>query len=247
MALHASLFLYSLNRSILNFLNRLILSQYRKLSKLGWFNVRFCCATCTTILESRQYWECKMIGDIDRFRLWSEVDFAGLLSPIAIGASFEGLANFLMARIPDASTRPNTFPINRPAFNCAYSCIGGGVSYSPPEQHACSSSSASVRDFSLGPPGGGPFTQAEVANNSTNQKVYGHFGVADTVPSLDAVSRHSLARPIPESSFIARVAHTFRRASIMFYMPFQRPSHPVLTSPVASSSVGFPSAQPTGL
>jgi len=50
-----------------------------------------------------------MIGDIDRFQLWSEVDFAGLLSPIAIGASFEGLADLLMAPISDISTRPNTF------------------------------------------------------------------------------------------------------------------------------------------
>jgi len=51
-----------------------------------------------------------MVDDIGRFQLWSEVDFAELLSPIAIGASFEGLADLLIARISDVSTRPNTFP-----------------------------------------------------------------------------------------------------------------------------------------
>jgi len=51
-----------------------------------------------------------MIGDIGRFQLWSEVDFARLLSPVAIGASFEGLADLLMAGISEVSTRPNTFP-----------------------------------------------------------------------------------------------------------------------------------------
>ena len=46
MDLQVLLFLYSLNRLILRF------SQ--KLSKLGWFHVRFRCTTCITILECRQ-------------------------------------------------------------------------------------------------------------------------------------------------------------------------------------------------
>jgi hypothetical protein len=46
-----------------------------------------------------------MIRHGSRDELWMEVCFAGLLSSIAFGSSFEGLANFLIAGVSGASDR----------------------------------------------------------------------------------------------------------------------------------------------
>jgi hypothetical protein len=42
-----------------------------------------------------------MIRDTGRIHLWVELGFADLLSPAAVGASFEGLADFLISGIAD--------------------------------------------------------------------------------------------------------------------------------------------------
>jgi hypothetical protein len=46
-----------------------------------------------------------MIRDTGKTKLWAEVGFADLLSPAAVGASFEDLADFLISGIADAHTR----------------------------------------------------------------------------------------------------------------------------------------------
>jgi hypothetical protein len=43
-----------------------------------------------------------MIRDTGTIHLWSELGFADLLSPAAVGASFEGLADYLISGIADA-------------------------------------------------------------------------------------------------------------------------------------------------
>jgi hypothetical protein len=48
-----------------------------------------------------------MIHD-SRHELWTILDFAGLLSSAALGSSFEGLADFLIAGISGRSERYGT-------------------------------------------------------------------------------------------------------------------------------------------
>jgi hypothetical protein len=38
---------------------------------------------------------------------WVELGFADLFSPVAVGASFEGLADFLISRISETYARPS--------------------------------------------------------------------------------------------------------------------------------------------
>jgi hypothetical protein len=45
--------------------------------------------------------EMNMVRDSGRIQLWAELGFADLLSPVAVGASFEGLADFLISGITD--------------------------------------------------------------------------------------------------------------------------------------------------
>jgi hypothetical protein len=40
-----------------------------------------------------------MIRDTGRTQLWAELGLTDLLSPAAVGASFEGLANFLISGV----------------------------------------------------------------------------------------------------------------------------------------------------
>jgi hypothetical protein len=42
-----------------------------------------------------------MIRDTGRFQLWAEFFFANILSPAAVGASFEGLADFLISGVTE--------------------------------------------------------------------------------------------------------------------------------------------------
>jgi hypothetical protein len=49
-----------------------------------------------------------MIWDIGKFWLWVELGFADLLSPVAVGASFEGLADFLISGISETYARPSS-------------------------------------------------------------------------------------------------------------------------------------------
>jgi hypothetical protein len=49
--------------------------------------------------------EIDMSRNTGNTRLWAEVDFADLLSPAAVGASFEGLADFLISGIADTRAR----------------------------------------------------------------------------------------------------------------------------------------------
>jgi hypothetical protein len=42
-----------------------------------------------------------MIRDAGRIHIWAELGFAELLSPAAVGASFEGLADFLISGVAD--------------------------------------------------------------------------------------------------------------------------------------------------
>jgi hypothetical protein len=46
-----------------------------------------------------------MIRDTGNTKLWAEVGLADLLSPAAVGASFEGLADFLISGIADTHAR----------------------------------------------------------------------------------------------------------------------------------------------
>jgi hypothetical protein len=45
--------------------------------------------------------EIDMSRDTGKIKLWTELGFADLLGPAAVGASFEGLADFLISGIAD--------------------------------------------------------------------------------------------------------------------------------------------------
>jgi hypothetical protein len=49
-----------------------------------------------------------MIRDTGRIQLWADLGLADLLSPAAVGASFEGLANFLISGIAEPHSPPRS-------------------------------------------------------------------------------------------------------------------------------------------
>jgi hypothetical protein len=62
-----------------------------------------------------------MIRDTGKIQFWAECGLADLLSPAAVGASFEGLANFLISGIAEPHSPP------RSIAKATVSAIGNGA------------------------------------------------------------------------------------------------------------------------